>query len=159
MKGFSTMSLKWVNPRAGVLALTTSLVSGCTTVHNIEGQGSTPVPVETALRQLETDLSRVPALVPSNLLLPLDDKTNKWQTTPESNEIRHILAESQCFDLDADGKEKPERRKRNPLVPVGTGALQLTVQGQLSEGGTLTIAAAPSLAGTVTRQTQPRQVL
>lgn len=88
MKGFSTMSLKWVNPRAGVLALTTSLVSGCTTVHNIEGQGSTPVPVETALRQLETDLSRVPALVPSNLLLPLDDKTNKWQTTPESNEIR-----------------------------------------------------------------------
>jgi hypothetical protein len=50
-------------------------------------------------------------------------------------------------------------RTKHPLIAVATGPLQLTVQGQFTEGGTFTIAAAPSAAATISRQTSQQVML
>ena len=130
---------------------------GCTAMHQVEKEGTKPVPFETALHQLEVDLSRVRIIVPSSLLTV---NWAHWEQAKEVTAIDNILADSQCYDIDPKtGNPNPELRNRNPLIPVSTGPLQLTVQGQLSEAGTLTISVTPSAGGTITRQTQQQVMM
>jgi hypothetical protein len=130
---------------------------GCSAMHQVEKEGTKPVPFETALHQLEVDLGRVHIIVPSSLLAV---DWAHWEKAKEVADIDNILADSQCYDIDAKtGKADPALRNRNPLIPVSTGPLQLTVQGQLSEAGTFTISITPSAGGTITRQTQQQVMM
>lgn len=133
-----------------VVAMTST---ACTAIREAEHGGTRPVPIGDALQQLQLDLSRVKVVVPSSLLLA--DPHMNLVDTNEGKQILKILADNQCYDIDpATGKSDPQLQHPDPLIPVSTGPLQVTVQGQLSEAGTLTVSVTPSAGGTVTRQAQ-----
>jgi hypothetical protein len=132
---------------------------GCKTAaaayeHN-EKEGTKPPPLGETLANLEANLSNVSVLVPAELLIPpIGDGA------AITKKMSDFVANAQCFDIDPNtGKPNPNLRRRNPLIPVTTGPLQLQVQGQLTEGGTLTISPTPSLAGTINRQGQQQIML
>jgi hypothetical protein len=130
------------------------LITGCGITNELEKPGTKPVPIDQALMQMQSDLSRVNIVVPGTLLLA-DTTTVHLEDTPEAKAIEAVIADSQCFDIDpTTGQRNPNLRKINPLIPVSTGPLQLQVQGQLSESGTFTVSATPSIGGTVQRQAQ-----
>ena len=128
---------------------------GCTVTERMEQPGTKPYPIDKALHQMQLDLTRVHVLVPSNLTFvdpALPDA--QWRATPEVKEIEDIIANDQCFAIDRDGNVDYTLQKKNPLIAVSTGPLQLSVQGQLSTAGTFTISVTPSAGGTVTRAAQ-----
>ena len=136
-----------------VVTLGAMVATSCTALRQAESQGTKPVPIDQALHQLQLDLSRVQVVAPSTLLLA-DPKKNVVDTR-EGKAMLDVLANNQCFSIDPKtGKADRNLRKRDPLVPVSTGPLQITVQGQLSESGTLSISVTPSVGGTVARQAQ-----
>jgi hypothetical protein len=108
------------------------------------------------LQSLEADLSRTHPLILSEVQGSANDDS------PAIVAIRTGIANIQCYDYDADEKKSDSnRRLRNPLIPVVTGPLQLTVQGQLSEGGTITVGMPTDTTGaaTITRQGQQQIML
>jgi hypothetical protein len=130
--------------------------SGCTIVTAMEKKGTTPVPLGEVLQSLEIDLSRSQPLVLSDMPKSKGDGTE----SPQLINIRNRIAAIQCYDRDPKtGEHDPKLRVRNPLIPVVTGALQLTVQGQFATAGTVTVGAPPSAGGTITRQAQQQIML
>ena len=143
------------------------VVSGCA----LENLGSQPIPLRKAVHNFEKDVGGLHIVVLSDAY-GATSGCSIGATEPDcwSQEGRVILDSikySQCFDLDdndkdkqnPNGKKNPKLRTKNPLIPVATGPLQLTVQGQFTEGGTFTIAAAPTAAATISRQTQQQVML
>jgi hypothetical protein len=143
------------------------VLSGCAW----ENSGSKPIPLRKAVHNFEKDVGGLHIVVLSDAY-GATSGCSKEATEPDcwSEGGRAILDSikfSQCFDLDdsdtdeqnPNGKKKPELRTKNPLISVATGPLQLTVQGQFTEGGTFTIAAAPSAAATISRQTTQQVML
>jgi hypothetical protein len=129
---------------------------GCGAIRAIENAGTTPVPLSVVLQSLEVDLSRTHPVVLSDLHGRENDDG------PAKVSIRTALANLQCYDIDpGTGKPNPQLRSRNPLIPVVTGPLQLTVQGQLSQGGTFTVGVPTAVSGaaTITRQGQQQIML
>lgn len=120
-----------------------------------EKNGTKPPPLEETLANLEANLSNISVLVPAELLVPPVGDGGAI-----AKKMSDFIANAQCFDVDpSTEKADPTRRKRNPLIPVTTGPLQLQVQGQLTEAGTLTVSPTPSLAGTISRQGQQQIML
>ena len=121
-----------------------------------ENAGTTPVPLNEVLQSLEADLSRTHPLILSDLQGRNNDDS------PAVVSIRTAIANIQCYDIDpTTGTAKAKLRSKNPLVPVVTGPVQLTVQGQLSQGGTITVGVPTAVSGsaTVTRQGQQQIML
>jgi hypothetical protein len=143
------------------------VLSGCAA----ENAGSRPIPLRKAVHNFEKDVGGLHIVVLSDAYgatsgcSPKTSEPDCW--SEEGRAILDSIKFSQCFDLDdsdkdeqnPNGKKKPELRTKNPLIPVATGPLQLTVQGQFTEGGTFTIAAAPSAAATISRQTTQQVTL
>ena len=150
-----TKLIRTIRMLSGVsICTSTLLVTGCAFLTGAESKGSKPVPIDQALMQMQSDLSRVTIVAPGTLLLA-DTSHVALEDTPEAKAIESIIADSQCFDVDPKtGQANPSLRKINPLIPMSTGPLQLTVQGQLSESGTFSVSATPSIGGTVQRQAQ-----
>lgn len=108
------------------------------------------------LQSLEADLSRTHPVILSDMQGAANSNA------PAILAIRTAIANIQCFDIDPEkGEPDPKLRLRNPLIPVVTGPLQLTVQGQLSEGGTITVGSPTATTGatTITRQGQQQIML
>jgi hypothetical protein len=124
----------------------------------MEKNDSRPIPIADALRNMNVDLSHLDVIVPSDLLVTPKGGTGAIRTSAVAK-MKDTIANIQCYDMDytTDPKNpapKKDLRKRDPLIPVFTGPMQLTVQGQYSVGGTLTLSVTPSAAATATRQTQ-----
>jgi hypothetical protein len=142
-------------------------LSGCAW----ENLGSQPIPLRKAVHNFERNVGGLHIVVLSDAYGATSGcsagKTEPDCWTEEGRAILDSIKYSQCFDLDddhkdkqnPDGKKNPELRIKNPMIPVATGPLQLTVQGQFTEGGTFTIAAAPTAAATISRQTQQQMML
>jgi hypothetical protein len=151
---------------AHILSLSTLVLgvvsSGCAW----ENLGSQPIPLRKAVHNFEKDVGGLHIVVLSDAY-GATAGCSKEAKEPDcwsdgGRAILNSIKYSQCFDLDdsdkdkqnPNGRKKPELRTQNPLIPVATGPLQLTVQGQFTESGTFTVAAAPSAAATISRQTQ-----
>jgi hypothetical protein len=130
-----------------ILVVLYGLCQGCVnTKAPPDAKGSTPVPLDATLRNLAVDLSSIDVLNPSDLLVDEASATIR---------MRDLIANAQCYDIDSTtGLADPAHRTINPLIPISTGAMQLTVQGQLSEAGSVTVSITPSIGGTITRQGQ-----
>jgi hypothetical protein len=131
-------------------------VSACSLWRSVEESGTKPVPMSAVLQSLEADLSR------THPVILTDAQSSENDDSPPMVAIRTGIANIQCYDINPDdGKANPKLRLRNPLIPVVTGPLQLTVQGQLSAAGTITVGAPTSAsgAGTITRQGQQQIML
>jgi hypothetical protein len=142
------------------------VANGCS-LRLVEAEAASPVPLNLALAEMQSNLNRVHVVV-------LSDAQFLYSTNLKDQaavtRLRDVIAEAQCFSwavvvdkhgnpiLEKDGTPKRERdpglRTKNPLIPVVTGAAQLTVQGQISTAGTFTISGNPSVGGTATRQAQ-----
>lgn len=151
-----TTRLAAISMRATVLAA--AAVCASCVMPNMEKGDSRPIPIADALRNMNVDLSHLNVIVPSDLLKTPKGGTGVIRDSAVAD-IKETIANIQCYDMDytTDPKKpvpKKDLRKRDPLIPVFTGPMQLTVQGQYSLGGTLTLSVTPSAAATATRQTQ-----
>lgn len=123
----------------------------------VEEAGTKPVPLREVLRSLEIDLSRTAPVTLSNIQLPLIVGGKERE---EVTALRTGIANMQCYDVDPETKKPdPSRRSRSPLIPVVTGALQLTVQGQLTTTGTITVSVPLSAGGSIAREAQQQIML
>src|ERR1700722_4345823 len=142
-------------------------LSGCAW----ENSGSQPIPLRKAVHNFEKNVAGLHIVVLSDAYGATSGCSAKASEPDCWSEGGRAILDSikyaQCFDVDdnnkdrqnPNGKKSPELRTKNPLIPVATGPLQLTVQGQFTEGGTFTIAAAPTAAATISRQTQQQVML
>jgi len=136
-----------------------------------ENQGSQPIPLRKAVHNFESDVRGLHIVVLTDAhgatsgCSAGDKQPDCWSEGGRA--ILDAIKYSQCFDLDENdkdkenpsGKKNPALRTKDPLIAVTTGPLQLTVQGQFTESGTFTIAAAPSAAAGISRQTQQQVML
>jgi hypothetical protein len=115
-----------------LLIVTTMWCGGCSTFRVIEEAGTTPVPFDKALKGVEQDVRDAQPIILSSI-----------GNSGGSAALEASLESIQCAANLAD-----------PIIPVFTGPVQLTLQGTISEAGAFAISATPSLTTTVTRQAQ-----
>jgi hypothetical protein len=146
------------------IVVSLGLVSCCTNqAKDAEAGATTPIPLKTALHGFEQDLSALHLAVLSNASNATSGCAKGappgcWSKAAQS--LLETIKYIQCYDAVPDPQQPKQSkhdaglRKRNPLVPVANGAVQLQVQGQFSEAGTFTVSATPGVSVALTRQTQ-----
>jgi hypothetical protein len=115
------------------IATSACLMGACFSLRNVEAYAAKPIPLATALAGVQSDLRKAGPVVLSDV----DGSEERVKT------VFTLIGASQCVNKTA-----------NPLIPVITGAVQLTLQGQVSESGQFTVSATPGVQATVTRQVQ-----